>query len=235
MQIVPVLDLSKGLVVHAKKGDRENYQPISSRLCSSAKPIEIVNLLFDLHSFKSLYIADLDALQKQGENTEIIESICNQYPEIEIWLDTGTNLIKHYLESLNLNSLRLILSTESIESISSFASIIDTYPTHNFLLSIDYRSSNILGLNILDQPDPIFPADILVLNLDNVGSNQGIAIPPQINQQSLFNSHKLFYGGGIRNNKDLLKLKKIGFSGALISSALHSGEISREDLRNFSQ
>lgn len=235
MQIVPVLDLSKGLVVHAKKGDRVNYQPISSHLCPSANPAEIVNTFLELYDFKSIYIADLDALQKQGDNIEIIESICRQHPELEIWLDTGVKLIKHYIESLQFNSLRLILSTESIDSISSFTLIINNYPTHSFLLSIDFLSGNILGLNILDQPSSKLPTDILVLNLDHVGSNQGIAIPTQISQQSLFNNHKVFYGGGIRNNKDLNILKNIGFSGALISSALHNNEISHDDLRILSQ
>lgn len=235
MIIVPVLDLSNGLAVHANKGDRINYQPISSHLCSSANPIEIVNIFLELYDFKSLYIADLDAIQKQGNNIEIIESICSQHPELEIWLDTGVKLIKHYIEGLQFNSLRLILSTESTDSISSFNSIIDNYPTHSFLLSIDYLSGNILGLNLLDQPNSKLPTDILVLNLDNVGSNHGIVIPTQINYQSLLNSHKLFYGGGIRNNKDLNKLKKIGFTGALVASALHNGELSRDDLRILSQ
>ncbi len=235
MQIIPVLDLSKGLVVHAKKGDRVNYKPIHSPLCSSFDPVEIINCFLDLYNFKSIYIADLDALQNQGNNIGVIESICRQYPGLEVWLDTGFDLISHYLEDLQYSPIRPILSTESIDSITSFTSIINNYSTHNFILSLDYLLDNILGLDILNQTSSSLPTDILVLNLDSVGSYQGIDMPTQFNQQLLENNHNLFYGGGIRNIEDLNKLKAAGFTGALISSAIHSGDITSDDLRAISQ
>ena len=235
MQIVPVLDLSNGVVVHAKKGDRINYQPIVSHLCTSSNPIEIISSFLDLYNFKCVYIADLDALQKLGDNIEIIESIYRQYPNLEIWLDTGISLIEHYLKNIKLNSLRLIVSTESIDSISTFISILDDFPTHNFVLSIDYIEGKNLGPNILNQSTLEIPNDIILLNLDNVGSNQGVDIPVNLNQQNLSNKINLYYGGGIRNYKDLIKLKTVGFTGALIASALHNAKITREDLNSISQ
>lgn len=235
MLVVPALDLSNSLAVHAKCGDRINYQPITSHLCHSSNPIEIIKCLLDLYNFKSIYIADLDTLQKQGNNINIIESIYGQFPKLEIWLDTGTDLIKHYLEHLKISSVRLILSTESIDSISTFTSVISDYPAHRFLFSIDYISGEILGPNSLLQSNPLLPADIIILNLDNVGSNQGVKLPTQLDQQALIASHNLFYGGGIRNINDVNELKSIGFTGALISSALHNSEITRDDLCVISQ
>ena len=235
MQIIPVLDLSKGLVVHAKKGDRKNYLPITSHLCSCSNPIEIINSLLSLSDFKSIYIADLDALQQQGNNIDIIESICKAFPRLEIWLDTGLSMINDYLDNLKSSVLRLILSTESVDSLSTFITLINNNPQHQFIFSIDYISGEILGPHDLLQSPEQWPADILILNLDHVGSNQGISIPSQLNQYDLFQSHNIFYGGGIRNYKDLRKLKILGATGALVSSALHNKAISKNDLLSLSQ
>ena len=40
-------------------------------------------------------------------------------------------------------------------------------------------------------------------------------------------------GGGIRNTADLQALKQVGVQQALIASALHSGAISRKDIKNL--
>ena len=230
MQIIPVLDLSKGLVVHAKQGDRNNYLPIDSQLCRSSNPVKILKCFLDLFDFKCIYIADLDALQHQGENIKTIESISRLFPNLIIWLDTGIALIKHYLDFLKIDSLQLILSTESIDTASKYTSLIDNYPSHRFVFSIDYKCGKILGLYDNLQAEVKLPNDVLILNLDNVGSDKGIDIPTILNLQSLSNGHNAFYGGGIRNRNDLIKLKKLGFAGALLSSALHSTKITREDI-----
>lgn len=235
MQIIPVLDLSRGLVVHAKMGNRKNYLPINSHLCPSSNPIEIIKCFLNLYTFKSIYIADLDALQHQSENVDIIESICIVYPKLEIWLDTGLSLIKHYLENPKSDSLRIILSTESIDSISTFISLMNNYAHHSFIFSIDYKSGAILGPRDLLLAKEQWPTDILILNLDHVGAKDGINIPAQLNYHDLFQAHNTYYGGGIRNCNDLYKLKILGAAGALLSTALHNKTITKNDLLSFSQ
>ena len=41
MQIIPVMDISNGLVVHAINGERQNYKSIKSQICSSALPSDV--------------------------------------------------------------------------------------------------------------------------------------------------------------------------------------------------
>ena len=230
MHIIPVIDISKGVVVHAVKGDRDKYRPITSQLCTSANPIEVINGFLDIYDFRTVYIADLDALQQQGNNTGIIRSISNTYPELEIWLDSGLALMGHYIEDLMLAPLRMILATESMGSISTFTSTVNKYASHRFILSIDYIAGKILGPYEKLQVQSQLPADILILNLDQVGANQGITIPDQLNQNSIFKTHKIYYGGGIRNSDDLLRLESLGLSGALLATALHCKTITRDDL-----
>ncbi|MFK7816204.1 MAG: HisA/HisF-related TIM barrel protein, partial [Gammaproteobacteria bacterium] len=120
MLTVPVLDLSQGIVVHAVQGKRDQYQAISSNICDSPNPIDVINGLLKVFNFKSLYIADLDALEHLGNHFNIIESICHTFPDVEIWIDAGYLLIEHYLRKSNIENLRIILSSESLPSIDAF-------------------------------------------------------------------------------------------------------------------
>ena len=230
MKIIPVLDLFDGLVVHAVKGKRENYKPIDSKLCGSPDPIQIIQCLLSHYNFSCIYVADLDALESFGDNKEIIKSIIKTFPKLEIWLDTGDNLINYYLDTHANDKIRVILSTESIKSYSNYCNYLKSYPLHHFILSLDYISGEILGPGELVSSESRWPRDVLILNLDRVGSNKGIRFPRQIDNKSLTKKFNLYYGGGIRDLNDLRDLKSISAAGALLSTALHKQSILKTDL-----
>ena len=118
MNIIPVLDLMNGQVVHAKHGDRLNYLPIQSTLCSSSQPLAIVDAFLELYPFKKLYIADINAIQKSGNHQNIISSITQAFPNLEIYLDAGFSST----EDINIfNELKLtpVLGSESIANIDT--------------------------------------------------------------------------------------------------------------------
>jgi uncharacterized protein related to proFAR isomerase len=41
VKIIPVVDVLKGIVVHAVRGKRKEYQPLKSVLCASTDPVEV--------------------------------------------------------------------------------------------------------------------------------------------------------------------------------------------------
>jgi phosphoribosylformimino-5-aminoimidazole carboxamide ribotide isomerase len=57
MQIIPVIDVKNGIVVHARGGDRAKYQPLASPLAESAAPVDAVAGLLGLFPFDTLYVA----------------------------------------------------------------------------------------------------------------------------------------------------------------------------------
>jgi phosphoribosylformimino-5-aminoimidazole carboxamide ribotide isomerase len=230
MQIIPVIDLRKGIVVHAVKGDREKYQAIDSKLCSSADPLDVINGYLTGFKHKSIYIADLDALENQGNHIDTIDSICNKYPDIEFWLDTGSSLLTQYLQNTSYQNLRLVLSSESLISATIFYALIDQYPQHNFILSLDYKFNKLLGPKELFLYKNKWPKDVIILNLDNVGIKQGYQIPTELNQEKLTNNFNIYYGGGIKDINDVNNLKSFGLTGALISTALHNQAITNDDI-----
>jgi len=235
MLIVPVIDLCKGIVVHAIEGNRKEYRAIESKLCSSADPLDVIIGFQKVFNFKSIYIADLDALEQQNAHLKIVESICNKHPELEVWLDTGSSLIEHYLQKTNFQNLRLILSSESLPSVATFSSLLDQYPQHNFLLSLDYKANTLLGPQELLEHKQQWPEDVIVLNLNSVGATRGYQFPTELNHHEITNSFNTYYGGGIRNLSDIIQLKSLRFAGTLVSTALHNQNLTGDDIRLLNQ
>ena len=71
MQVIPVLDLKGGLVVHARMGAREQYRPIRTPLSPTSNPIDVARGLLSVYPFSSFYIADLDAIAGAGNNDAV--------------------------------------------------------------------------------------------------------------------------------------------------------------------
>jgi phosphoribosylformimino-5-aminoimidazole carboxamide ribotide isomerase len=71
------------------------------------------------------------------------------------------------------------------------------------------------------------------MNLGGVGANSG----PDIGQLEyfcqLYPEKNFIAAGGVRNERDLLKLKEIGVNHALVASALHSGVINHQTIKKL--
>ncbi len=99
MKIIPVIDLKNGYVVHAKRGQRENYQPIQSHLCKQADIFSVIEHFLSLYAFDTFYIADLDAITFSGNNQKLIEKTLAHFPKKQFWIDTGYQKIHDFPEN----------------------------------------------------------------------------------------------------------------------------------------
>jgi phosphoribosylformimino-5-aminoimidazole carboxamide ribotide isomerase len=228
MKIIPVIDLKNGVVVHARQGNRENYQPINTELCKSPDIFEVIAAFLNVYAFNSLYIADLNAITDQGDHSRLITDVLIRFPHITFWIDQGYQKYDH---NLYYPGNRLpVLGSESYRN--------ETVPEikaykNNFILSLDFSSSDTLGATSLFC-DPFFwPENIIIMTLNRVGSNHG----PDLDKLTAFCKQypdkNFIAAGGIRNKQDLIALTEAGVHHALVASALHSGSIKAEDIIEF--
>ncbi len=228
MQIIPVIDLFNGVVVHAKRGERQHYQPIQSLLTSANNPLDIVAALLAVYPFQQLYIADLNAMQQQHDNFHHIRAISQQFPQLKLWIDAGVN---KKLQQFMLHS-NVILGSENFSDVESYLSF--KKPFHdNFVLSLDFMPNGFQGPTELLSNVKYWPQEVIVMTLANVGANQGV------NDEILNGIIPLAYGknvyaaGGIRDINDCLLLKDMQISGVLVASALHNGNIKFADIEHL--
>lgn len=236
MQIIPVIDLLNGVVVHAKKGERQHYQPIQSLLTSSCKPLDIVAALLEIYPFTQLYIADLNAIQKTADayktNYNVIEAIAQRYPDLRLWVDAGISN-NHELGAWGELNVRLVLGSENFATIDNYCSL--KHHEKNFVLSLDFMPRGYQGPAELLTQNEHWPQDVIVMSLANVGTNQGANIPllgEILNRKKDLN---VYAAGGIRDVGDLMLVKQIGVQGALLATALHQKQITTKALENLAQ
>ncbi len=230
MQVIPVIDLLNGEVVHAKKGLRQTYQPMHSPLCSSSDPLTVVAAIMAMHPFKQLYIADLNAIQKLPNKTRSnyasIAQISHAYPELELWLDAGFQHSADLLEWQTLN-VSIILASENFHNMQDYLALSQQ---HEFILSLDFFSDGFHGPKALFKHTEDWPERVIIMSLSDVGANQGFN-KTRLEQITQSNKGSRWYAaGGVRDEQDLLSLKALGVHGALVASALHNQQISGASL-----
>ena len=86
MRIVPVLDLKRGTVVHARRGDRAGYAPLCSPLVDGSDPVTVARALCAHTGSDRLYVADLDAIAGAPADVETLRRLA---AVAELWVDAG--------------------------------------------------------------------------------------------------------------------------------------------------
>jgi phosphoribosylformimino-5-aminoimidazole carboxamide ribotide isomerase len=222
MEIIPVLDLKGGTVVHAKQGQRDTYRAIQSRLCATSTATDVLAALLRLHRFQSVYIADLDAIEKTGDHSSVIAELARRHSAVEFWIDNGNPAVitgpKHH-------NVRHVLGSESMSAAESLQTIAPTV-----ILSLDFRGADFLGpANLLDQPS-LWPKRVIVMTLARVGSGDGPDLKRFQSIQQRAEARHVYAAGGVRGRADLKALQRAGAAGVLVASALHDGRLVSADL-----
>ena len=225
MKIIPVIDLKDGVVVHARLGVREHYQAINTDLCRYPDIYRVIEAFLGLYDFDTFYIADLNAITGQGHHEHLITEVLTAFPQLMFWVDSGYQRVKkrphNYFPVLGSECY----SDDSALELKAF--------NKRFILSLDYSTSGALGANSLFVDQDLWPDTIIVMTLNRVGSQLG----PDWDKLNGFcrrYPHKRFVAaGGIRNIADLQALKQMGVQQALVASALHTGNIGREDIKKL--
>ena len=220
MKIIPVIDLKNGVVVHAKRGERENYQAIKSVLTTNADIYSVLNGFLQLHAFDTFYIADLDAITGQGRQHILIEQVAKDFPKITFWVDAGYQKAQNFLP----NYLP-VLGSECFTD-DNFYEILEF--EKRFILSLDFSSNGEkLGSQKFFTQTELWSENVIVMTLNRVGSSQGVAIDLLEKFKHDYPHTNFIAAGGVRNRDDLAQLKKMGIEQVLVASALHSGVITK--------
>ncbi len=218
--------MKNNTVVHAKQGQREQYQPIKSVLTSNSDIYSVLNGFLKLYQFDTFYLADLNAITGQGNHADLIKKVLKDFSQITFWIDAG------YQKARTFPSNYLpVLGSECFTD-ENFVEILE-FEKH-FILSLDFGSNGEkLGAKTLFTQPEWWSENVIVMTLNRVGSSQGAAI--DLLKKFKFNFSKINFiaAGGIRNFDDVKQLESIEIKQVLLASALHSGVITKADILKF--
>jgi phosphoribosylformimino-5-aminoimidazole carboxamide ribotide isomerase len=189
--------------------------------------------------FDELYLADLDAITGGTTNFSIFKRIADE-TGLELMVDAGTADLARAEEVLKSHVSKVVIGTETLRHVGFVAEAVEFFGSERVVVSLDLMGDKVLSKLEFDGPQDLAPllrefqemsvAQIIVLDLARVGSGEGVNLPVLKTVLSHSNA-KVLVGGGVQNIKDLVELKQIGVAGVLLATALHSGRISLEELR----
>jgi len=171
----------------------------------------------------------LNAIQKSEDtyqtNYAVIEAIIHQFPFITLWVDAGINNNTELGIWQTLN-IRLVIGSENFLQIGNYCAL--KHHEQNFILSLDFMPHGYQGPAELLSNAEYWPQDVVVMSLANVGANLGVNKKLLAEIMSLKKNVNFYAAGGVRDVDDLIMLKEMGLKGALVATALHRKQISKE-------
>ena len=220
MQVIPVLDLKGGLVVHARMGQRDQYRPIETPLSSTSKPIDVARGLLSIYPFASFYIADIDAIAGAGNNNAVLAELRAQFPHATFWVDNGIADRASAERWLDAGLGHLVLGSETQKDQAVLRRL---SKDNRIVLSLDYRGDDFIGPAALLSDVDMWPSRVITMTLARVGSGMG---PDWRRLEATNNAgrgRRVYAAGGVRDADDLVALADRGIAGALVASCLHNG------------
>lgn len=232
LQIIPVIDIRGGRVVHARGGNRQQYPALKSLLTNSVTPAEVISDLLKCLPFQQLYIVDLDAIEQGSHRMYFYKALCRAFPQIEFWIDSGIRQLTALSTSSQVNNLRMVAGSETLVDSSMLT---QGGGDACLILSLDRKNQSNLGKAELFTETRLWPKSVILMNLDRVGSKLGPDLEWLQTQRSKAPEVAWYLAGGIRNDADLIKAQQYGAAGVLVASALHNGAISLQTMKRLMQ
>ncbi|MGH8614506.1 MAG: HisA/HisF-related TIM barrel protein [Gammaproteobacteria bacterium] len=229
MLLIPVLDMMEGRVVAADGGERDRYSPLRSPLCPSSDPREVLEAFLRLFPFRTIYIADLDAIRRCGDQFQAIARLTAAHEQLRFWVDAGIASAAEMQAWATLPNVTAVIGTENQRSLHAAALLLKH--TRTAILSLDFRDGEFLGPHELLNQIQLWPTRVIAMSLHRVGSAYGPDFECIQSLRRAAPQQQVFAAGGIRGRQDLVALQELGVQGALCATALHQKRLGSRELR----
>ena len=223
MELIPAIDLKNNKVVLPTGNSRYDYKEISNLLSPSSHPIDFIEYLLSIYDFNTIYLADLDSIDNFNNKNNLISNILKKFIKNNFIIDNGVRKYSQ-IKLYNFTNYKQIIATETFEEYN----LLIKNSFNNYILSLDYRNNNIISKN--KDYKLLNPKKVICMNIDSIGKNNG---PNYLNinlTKKLYPSSKIVVSGGIRDNKDIKRIKKFNCSEVILLSSIIKKNIIYSDL-----
>jgi HisA/HisF family protein len=224
MDVIPVIDVRHGVAVHARRGERSHYQPLRTPLAQGSDPVSVARGFLSLYPFRTLYVADLDGIERRGRKQGLAERLTKGLPDVAMWVDDGSAS-----DLMASPAYVPVIGSECLTRADDLERL-GRRPADDFVLSLDFRDEVFLGPRALLDDAGLWPQRIIVMTLARVGAAEGPDLHRVSDIAARGNWRRVYAAGGVRGRDDLRALHDVGAAGALVATALHAGKITAGDL-----
>lgn len=237
MQIIPAIDIIDGKCVRLTEGDYTQKKIYNEDPLEVAKTFEGVGLM-------RLHLVDLDGA-KAGEvvNWKVLEKIATK---TNLQIDFGGGIKKEAILNavLDAGATFATIGSLAVKEPDTFAEWINKFGANRFMLGADvYNEKIAIGgwlekteLSVYDFMQSYLVKGIRQMFCTDIQKDGKLEGPSIVLYQKIiktFPSINLIASGGVSSVEDLIALKKIGCTGAIVGKAIYENRISLTDLSKF--
>lgn len=244
MELIPVLDLQRGVAVHARGGARHAYQPVQSTLLagSAGYPVALARVYRAKLGAASCYVADLDAIEGRPAQNDLIRALASPVVGFGkgLMVDAAVADDATALGLIAEGASQVIVGLETLASLADLRKIVQAVGGERVIFSLDLRDGKPIhrglerianrdnvGLELGARAAEAGCAGVLVLDIATVGTASGPRNLDLIDAFKRLLGVRVYSGGGVRSEEDLRVLESAGCDAVLLGTALHEGTIER--------
>jgi len=233
MRIIPAIDIIDGKCVRLTKGD------YTTKKVYNEDPLEVAKSFQD-NGIKYLHLVDLDgAKSNRIINYKILERLSN-HTDLEIDFGGGLKSDKDIEIAFNCGAKQVTGGSIASQNRELFTSWIDRYGPEKIILGADCKDRKIAingwvkrsdrdVVDFIKSYEKLGIREVISTDIARDGMLEGPSIELYTDILSETNID-LVASGGISNYGDLIMLKKIGCSGAIIGKAIYEARITLKEL-----
>ena len=239
MKLIPAIDLKDGKCVRLSEGRLE------SSVIFNKDPVKQARI-FENEGCERIHLIDLDGAKTGSPmNLGVIEAI-GKSVDVSLQVGGGIRSIHSVQRLLDIGVSRVILGTIAVQAPNMVDEICDAFGSQSVMVSIDARSQHVSvsgwtkdsNLTIKDVVIRMKGAGIQIFQYTDISRDGTLSEPnyPNIIKMNELTGGSLIAAGGISKLEHLIRLDKLGISGAVIGMAIYTGDINFaeaiENLRN---
>jgi len=237
MEIIPAIDIIDGKCVRLTKGDFEK------KVIYNDDPLEVAKS-FEGAGIKRLHIVDLDGANWQPlKNIKTLENI-SKNTSLIIDFGGGIKTVENVLTVFNAGASMVSVGSLAVKDPVLFFQMINQFGAEKFLPGADVLLKKIkihgwkeeTEIGVFDFITGIISKGInqvFCTDISKDGMMEGPSLDLYKEILSKFPSLHLIASGGISCFDDLIILKEIGCSGAIVGKAIYEGKIQLSQLKSF--
>jgi phosphoribosylformimino-5-aminoimidazole carboxamide ribotide isomerase len=231
MQIIPVIDVRGGRAERAIGGRRAEYRPVELPWVPGSGPIELARAIRGKYPIGSIYVADLDGIEGREAGAGWLAELCETGPT---WVDRG---LKDGADARRFawpDGARPVAGLETLEGPGALTEIVGAIGGDRVVFSLDLCDGRPLAGwpgNAIGAARAAIEAGVhhvLLLDVARVGEGGGLAawaVPMLRSLRDARLDAAWYAGGGLRDAGELEGLRRAGFAGVLVGSALLDGRL----------
>jgi len=234
MQLIPAIDLMGGQIVRLTKGKAETAISYEAKFGTPLQAAE----RWKAEGAGKLHIIDLDAAFGIGDNREVIAEIAKNI-SLPIQVGGGIRSYEAAEKLLKTGITQVILGSIAVNDPSVITTIQRRFGPDSVIVALDNRDGRIMVEGW--QTETAMTVDDALCRYTQLGvqtflitsiAQDGMLTGPDLQTLSgavLYEGVNIIAAGGIGSIGDLVALKEIGCSGAVIGKALYEGRFTLKE------